>query len=344
MKVVRFHEQGGLEVLKYDDAPDPQVGPGQVLVRVRAAAANHVDLWVREVYPVSLPHIPGSDGAGEVVEVGPGVTTLRVGDRVAIYPGVTCNKCDFCLAGESSACVDFGVFGVRTDGTFAELTVVEEENAFPIAPTVTFEEAAAFPVVYLTAWHSLINRAGLRAGETVLIHAASSGTGTAAIQLAKFAGARVIAATGEGRKFELAKDIGADNVISNRTPDWPDHVMALTQGKGVDVVVDHLGPVTFANSLSCLNRLGRLVTFGATTGADVGFDLRQLYSRQLSIIGSMAGNRDEFSRLLRLLEKGLIKPVIDRVLPLSEAKEADRMLAEGSQFGKIVLLPAADRS
>jgi len=340
MKAVRFHQQGGLEVLKYEIAPDPKPDTEEVLLRVRAASVNHVDLWVRTLYQVaSFPHIPGSDAAGEIVELGHGVSNFSVGDRVVVYPGIPCGHCEYCLAGEDSACLNFGIFGVKTDGAYAELTVAKASNLLPIPNGISCEEAAAFPVTYITAWHSLITRAGLRAGETVLIHGAGSGVGTAAIQIAKLAGAKVIATSGSKEKREKAKSMGAEEALDYHYVKWPEKVRELTGGRGVEVVFDFIGPATFTGSIASLAKLGRLVSCGATTGADINFDLRNLYSRQISIIGAMLGSRAEFVLLLRLLADGELKPVIDRVMPLSEAAEAHRLMEQAGQFGKIVLKP-----
>lgn len=340
MKAIRFHEQGGLEVLRYEDAPDPKPGTSEVLVRVRAAALNHVDLWARTAYPIAaFPHILGTDAAGEIVELGHGVEQLHIGDRVVVYPGLTCGHCDACLAGEESACVEFGIFGVKSDGAFAELAVVPAQNVLHLPTNVPFEVGAAFPVVYLTSWHALVTRAGLRAGETVLIHGAGSGTGTAAIQIAKLCGAKVIATSREARKLERAKELGADEVVNNQSADWPDQVRAITGGRGVELALDFIGPPTFGGSLACLAKRGRVVSFGATVGSDIAFDLRLLYSRQLSIIGSMLGNRAELALLLRLLSEGKLQPVIDRTFPLSQARQAEELLEKGDLFGKIVLIP-----
>ncbi len=340
MKAIRFHAQGGVEVLKYEEAPEPSPGPGEVLLRVRAAAVNHLDIWVRQTLPgVRLPHIPGSDAAGVIEQVGEGVTSVRVGERVVAYPGLTCGHCEYCLAGEDSACVDFKISGYQTDGSYAEFAVLRAENVFPLPQRVSFEEGAAFPLVFLTAWHSLVSRGRLQTGESVLIQAAGSGVGSAAVQIAKLCGARIIATAGTPEKCERARTLGAEVVVNSRESDWPEQVRQFTGGRGVDLAFDHVGPATFEGSLSCLAKTGRLVTCGATTGPAATFDIRFLYSRQLSIIGSMLGSRSEMALLLRLLERGRLRPLVDRVLPLSEAQQAQRLLEERGQFGKIVLAP-----
>jgi len=340
MQAIRFHTQGGPEVLKYEEVETPKPGPGEVLVRIRAAGVNRVDIWARTIYPVaSLPHIMGSDGTGEVAELGHGVTGFSAGERVAIFPGITCSKCTYCLAGEDSACEDMKIFGVKTPGAYAEYAVAPAENIFPLPDKVSFEDAAAFPVAYITAWHALVSRAKLAAGETILIHAAGSGTSTAAIQIAKLCGAKVIATSRDDDKLAFARKIGADEVLNNTDKSWPDKVQELTGGKGVEVVLDHVGPATFEGSIASLAKCGRLVTFGATTGTDIHFDLRLLYSQQLSIIGSMLGTRAEFATLLKLLGEDKLKPMIDKTFPLSQAADAHRLLEAGKQCGKLVLVP-----
>lgn len=338
MKAVRFHEKGGVGVLRYEEAPDPKPGPGEVLLRVRAASVNHVDLLMRTIYTgASLPHIPGSDAAGEVAALGEGVTRFAPGDKVLAYPGIPCEHCRYCYAGEESICDDFGIFGYRTNGSYAEFTLVKESNLFPLPAGVDFAAAGAFPVTYITAWHAVITRARLTAGETILIHGAGSGVSCAALQIAKLAGGRVIATSGRREKLAKAKDIGADEVIDYHAPDWPEQVRSLTGGRGVEVVFDHIGKATFEGSIAALAKGGRLVTCGATTSPEVKADTRLLYSRQLSLIGSMLGSRGEFMHLLQLLGDGRLHPVIDSSFPLAEAAKAQSRLQVGEQFGKILL-------
>jgi NADPH:quinone reductase-like Zn-dependent oxidoreductase len=342
MKAARFHEPGGPEKLVYEDAPDPHAGEGEIVVAVKACALNHVDLWALQGggnYACKLPHILGSDIAGEVVEIGPCVTGVAVGDRVVIDPGLKDLTCDYCLAGEESECVNFGIIGVRTDGGYGEMVAVAAANAVPIPDDVSFVDIAAVPVVFTTAWHMLITRARLRLGETVLILAAGSGIGSAAVQIAKLAGAHVIAAAGSDEKLAKATDLGADEVINYTNQDFQTEVMRLTGGRGVDIVFENTGADTFDKSLKSLARNGRLVTAGATTGATAQIDILYLYRRQLSIIGSMLGNRRELHDVVRLVGQGKLKPVVDRVMPLREAGEALRLLKDRKQFGKIVLQP-----
>jgi NADPH:quinone reductase-like Zn-dependent oxidoreductase len=339
MKAVRFHEQGGVEVLRYEEAPDPEIGPEDVLVRVRVCALNHLDIWVRSTLPVALPHIVGSDVAGEVQEVGERVSGFKPGDRVVLNPALNCGACEWCLAGDESVCVDFKILGNQVDGGYAELVKAPAKNVHPIPKGLSFEQAAAFPLVFMTAWHMLLTRAHLSPGETCLIHAAGSGIGSAAIQVAKLCGARVITTAGSGEKLERARELGADELINYREADFAKRVLEITDGRGVDVVFEHIGPETWKGSLRCLARNGRLVLCGATSGPTVELDLRFFYSRQHSVIGSIMGTRREFQRILQLVAAGRLKPVIDRTFPLAQAAEAQTRMEQRKSFGKILLVP-----
>ena len=340
MNAVRFHHQGPPEVLQYEETPDPVPGRGEVLVRVRAASLNRLDVWVRSMLPnITLPHILGSDGAGEVLAVGDGVTAVHIGQRVAILPAIFCGVCDHCLAGEQTVCDCFQLLGRHRDGTYAELLVVPPTNLYPIPDAITYEETAAMPVTFLTAWHMLITRAGLQAGETVLIVGASGGLGTAAIQIAKLAGARIIATAGTDEKATRLMTLGVDHVVHYHTQQIPEEVLQFTLGKGVDVAFEHVGPATLPQSLQSLRSGGRLVICGAATGPTASIPIREFYSRQLSIIGSMAGTPLEFGSIIQLAGEGKLRPVIDRVLPLSHAAEAHRLMEAGQVFGKIVFVP-----
>jgi NADPH:quinone reductase-like Zn-dependent oxidoreductase len=338
VKAVRFRQQGPPEVLQYGEAPDPDLGPNQVRVRVRACSVNHLDIWVRTVIAnVPLPHIPGADAAGEVLDAGTGVTSVAPGQRVVIHPGLYDGACPYCLAGEQSVCEHFGIVGRQTDGTYAQIVAVPAANVVPISGALSWEAAAALPVTFITAWHLLITRARLRAGETALIVGASGGLGTAAVQIAKLAGATVIATAGTEEKMARLIELGADAVIVYSQQDVADAARRITGGRGVDVAMESVGPATFEKSLRSLARGGRLAICGATSGAAASFDIRYLYDRQLSIIGSMLGTPVELKQVLRLAEEGVLEPVIDRVLPLAEAAEAHRLLEAGDVFGKIVL-------
>jgi NADPH:quinone reductase-like Zn-dependent oxidoreductase len=340
VKAVRFHEHGGPEVLRYEDAPDPVPAPGWILVRVRACALNHLDLWQRrglERVTIPLPHVSGADVAGEIAALGEGVTAVRAGDRVMLQPGLSCGRCPRCLAGEDNFCPAYDVLGYQSDGGYAELVTVPAANAVPLPETIDFTTAAAFPLSFLTAWHMLHTRARLVAGETVLVVAAGSGVGQAAVQLANAAGARVIATAGSDAKVAMAKSIGADDVIDHHHDDVVARVRELTGRRGVDVVVEHVGVATWDRSVRSLARGGRLVTCGATTGHDAKLDLRHLFARQLSFLGSYMGGKPELLRAAELFFRGEVRPVVDRTFPLSETAQAQRHLESSAQFGKVVL-------
>lgn len=340
MKAVRFHEPGGPEVLKYEDAPEPVVGHGEVIIRVRACSLNRIDLWLRSgLYNTKLPHILGSEFSGDISEIGSEVKNLEVGQRALIYPGLVDGTCKYCLTGEESLCDNFGIIGSATDGGYAEYAKVPAENVFPIPENTGYDEASAIPLVFVTAWHMLITRARLRIGEKVLIHAAGSGIGSAAVQIAKLAGATVFATAGSDDKLEHIKELGADYLINYTEKDFAEEVMHITKREGVDVVFEHVGAATFEDSLTALAKNGRLVIAGATSGSDVEINIRKLYNRQLSIIGSMLGTRRELADILKLVEDGKLKPVIDRVMPLPEAAKAHELLMDRKQFGKIILTP-----
>jgi NADPH:quinone reductase-like Zn-dependent oxidoreductase len=340
MKAILFRAHGGPEVLEYADAPKPSIGHGEVLVRVRACALNHLDIWVRGGMPgvkFPLPHIPGSDIAGEVAEIGPGVTTVRVGQKVVLAPGVSCGKCAACVAGLDNRCRDFTNLGYLIDGGCAEFVRVPEVNCLPYPENLSFEEAAATPLVFQTAWHMLIGRAELAPGEDVLVLGAGSGVGTAAIQIAKFFGARVIATAGSDEKLAKAKALGADELINHKTQKIAVEVRRITAKRGVDVVFEHVGTATWDDSVASLAPCGRLVTCGATTGYDAKVDLRFLFVRQLSLLGSYMGTKTELHTVMKLVAAGRLKPIVDRVFPLAEAAAAHRYLESSSQFGKVVL-------
>ncbi len=340
MIAIVYATHGGPEVLEYKEVPDPPIGPHEVLVRVRACALNRLDLWLRKGSPhsrIPLPHIPGSDVAGEVARVGDQVTNVRVGERVLLQPGISCGQCAKCLAGNDNMCSSYTLFGQGVDGGCAEYVKSPAVNCVPIPEKLSFEEAAAFPLVSLTAWHMLITRAQLKPAETVLVLGAGSGVGTAAIQIAKAAGARVIATAGSDEKLEKARDLGADAVINHSTQKIADEVKRLTNRHGVEVVFEHVGQATWDSSIRSLAVGGRLVTCGATTGFDGALNIAYLFTRQLSILGSFMGGKAELFSALELLRRGQLKPVIDVVLPLEKCAEAHQRLEDREQFGKIVL-------
>ncbi|HJN46358.1 MAG: alcohol dehydrogenase [Acidobacteria bacterium] len=336
MKAVRFHEHGGLEVLRYDEVPDPVPAPGEVLVKVKACALNHLDLWQRRGIPgVPLPHCPGSDVAGEVVRgEAPGVAE---GQRVLVQPGISCGRCAACLGGEDNLCRSFGLVGYQSEGGYAELTTVPVENIVPIPDRIGFVEAAAFPMTFLTAWHMLVTRAELRPGETVLILAAGSGVGQAAVQVARAHGARVIVTAGSEQKLARARELGAHEGIDHYTQDISKEVRRFTDRRGVDVVFEHVGQATWEQSMKSLRRGGRLVTCGATAGPSVSIDIRHLFQRQISLIGSYMGSKGELLTAAELFFDGRFNPVVDRTYPLEAAAEAQGRLEDSEQFGKVVL-------
>jgi NADPH:quinone reductase-like Zn-dependent oxidoreductase len=338
VKAVRFHEHGGPEVLRYEDAPDPQPAPGRAVVRVRACALNHLDLWERrgiERVTVPLPHISGSDIAGEVADAGNG--SIPAPTRVMLQPGLRCSACDACRAGRDNQCDTYDVLGLQSDGGYAELVAVPVENLIPIPAHVDFVTAAAFPLTFLTAWHMLITRAGLQRGETVLVLAGGSGVGQAAIQIARHAGAARVLATAAPDKHDRARALGADAVFDHYAGDFAREVLRVTDGRGADVVIEHVGEATWPRSVRALATGGRLVTCGATTGPHAAIDLRHLFARQLSLLGSYMGRFAELQEAAPLLFDGTLRPVIDTVLPLRAAAEAQRRLENKGQFGKIVL-------
>jgi len=340
MKAIVFHQHGGPEVLKYTDAPDPAIRPNEVLVRVRACALNHLDLWVRignPNVPIPLPHIPGSDVSGEIAQIGADVTTVRVGQKVVLAPGVTCGKCAACVSGQDNRCRQFTNLGYLIDGGCAELLRAPEVNCMPYPEKLTFEEAASIPLVFQTAWHMLLVRAELQPGEDVLILGAGSGVGSAAIQVAKFFDARVIATAGTDEKLRKAKQLGADYLINHKNQKIRDEVRRITGKRGVDVVFEHVGTATWDDSFASLAPGGRLVTCGATTGYDAKVDLRFLFSRQLSLLGSYMGTKSELHSVMRLVASGRFKPVVDRIFPLATCAQAHAYLESSSQFGKVVL-------
>jgi NADPH:quinone reductase-like Zn-dependent oxidoreductase len=336
MKAVRFHEHGGPEVLTFEDAPDPAPASGRVIVGVRACALNHLDLWQRrgiERVRIPLPHISGADVAGEIVDGG-GV--FASGTRVMLQPGLSCGACAMCASGRDNECPSYSVLGYMSDGGYAERVSVPVGNVVPIPPHIDFVSAAAFPLTFLTAWHMLITRGGLSTGDTVLVLAGGSGVGQAAIQIARSRGARVLATAGPA-KIEAAKALGAEQVFDHYAGDFSKSVKAVTEGRGVDIVIEHVGEATWDRSVRSLARGGRLVICGATTGHDAHVDLRHLFARQLSLLGSYMGRKSELLEAAPLFFEGTLRPAVDLVLPLSDARDAHERLEAGQQFGKIVL-------
>lgn len=340
MRAVVIYEHGDLDVLQMADVPRPEVGPDEVLIRVRACALNHLDLWVRRGLPglkLEMPHIMGSDLAGVVAEVGEDVIGVQVGQRVTVNPGLSCGRCEYCVAGQDSLCVEFGVLGEHVPGGCAEYARVPARNVLPIPDGFPFVEAAAAPLVFLTAWRALVTQAGLRAGEDILILGASGGVASAAIQIAKLCGARVFAVTSSGEKATRARELGADVVINRTETDFSREVWQLTGKRGVDVVLENVGAATWKSSLRAVAKGGRVITYGATAGPLGETDIRLVFWKQMHIIGSTMASQSEFQQVMKLVFRGALKPVVDRVLPIERFREAHEALEKGEQFGKIVL-------
>ncbi len=340
MKAVVLNEYGGTDKLVYQDFPDPVADADEVVVKVRACALNRLDLLVGEgmsAFNTTLPHIPGCDVSGIVEETGKNVNDIKVGDKVIVSPGLSCFKCDACIAGDDNLCESFKIFGADVHGGYAEYAKVPAHSVVHMPQTLSFTQAAAFPLTFLTAYHMLVNRVGLKIGQEVLIIAAGSGIGTAAVRIAKLLGARVIATVGSEEKVEQAILIGADDVINYRTDDFDKMVDDLTGGYGVDVVFENVGLDTWEKSVNCLARNGKIVTCGATSGTDVQMNIRSLYMNQLSIYGSLLGTRKELFEIIKLMLTGQLRVTIDSVYGLQDVKEAQNKMIERKNFGKIVL-------
>jgi NADPH:quinone reductase-like Zn-dependent oxidoreductase len=344
MRAALFRQHGGPEVMEIADVPAPTPGPLEVLVRVTATALNRMDLWLRHgmpALPVPLPHVSGGDVCGVVAGLGPGARGVAEGDRVLVNPGLSCGRCAACLGGRDNFCPEYRMLGEQTWGGQAEYVVVPHQNVVP-APraTVPLDDTAlaAMPVVFMTAWQMLVDRAQLRQGETVLVLAAGSGVGTAAIQIAKLWGARVIATASTDAKLEAARRLGADETINHAAQDIVAEVKRLTGRRGADVVVEHVGAATFPKSVVACARGGRIVTCGATAGYEPTLNLRHVFWRQLSILGSTMASKERLFELVALAAAGRLRPVVDRVLPLVDVAAGHRVLDSRSTFGKVVLV------
>jgi NADPH:quinone reductase-like Zn-dependent oxidoreductase len=340
MKAIRIHQHGGPEVLKYEDVPDPQPRKDQVLVHVKAVALNHLDLFVREGVPgVPLPQILGSDVSGDVAEVGEYITDMKPGTRVLLAPMSFDGTCEKCVAGQQNFCPNFSVLGYRVPGGDCEYIAVPRVNVFPIPQELTYDEAASVPLVFLTAWHMLVGRAKIQPGQIVLVLGGGSGVGTAAIQIAKLWNCRVITTAGSESKLDQARELGADYTIDHYKQKISEEVKKITAKQGVDVVFEHVGQATWPESIRSLKPGGTLVTCGATTGPEASIDLRVLFARQLSLLGSFMGNMGELHEVLKHVFAGHLKPVVDKSFPLREAAAAHEYLARSSMFGKVILNP-----
>jgi NADPH:quinone reductase-like Zn-dependent oxidoreductase len=347
VRALYFETHGDTTGLVVGERPQPQPGPGEVVVRVRAAALNHLDLFVLRGLPgapVELPHIGGADGAGTVADVGGEVTGWQVGDGVVLNPGLWCGQCEFCRRGEESQCVRFRIVGEHVDGTFAEYVKVPVTSLAPKPPHLTWPEASAFGLTFLTAWRMLVSRAGLSAGESVLIHGIGGGVALAALAIAKRLGATVFVTSSSDAKLARAAEMGADHTLNYTSADVPREVRSLTDKRGVDVVVETVGAATWMGSLRSVAKGGRIVTCGATSGANPGEEIRLVFWNQLSILGSTMGSCKDWQAMVRAVQGWKLHPVIDSMLTLDEGRAAYKRMAKGEQFGKIVLNVAGNDS
>jgi NADPH:quinone reductase-like Zn-dependent oxidoreductase len=342
MKAVVFERFGGPEVLEAREVPEPAIRPDEALIAVRACGINHLDLWVRQGLrglDIQMPHILGNDVVGEVAAVGGAVRHLEPGARVLVCPTLSCGVCPACHAGDDHLCRDYDVLGRRRNGGYAERVAVPAVNCLPYPENLGWEHAAAVPLVFLTAWHMLVGRAGLKAGEDVLVIGGSSGVGSAAIQIARLLGARVIATAGGAAKLERVRALGAHEGINHAHDDLAAEARKLTGGKGVEVVLEHVGGPVFERAVAALARNGRLVTCGATAGGKVSLDLNLLFGRHLTLLGSWMGRRAELIEVLEFVRAGRLAPVVDSVVPLAEARRAHERIEARQHFGKVVLVP-----
>ncbi|NPA58525.1 MAG: zinc-binding dehydrogenase [Aquificae bacterium] len=339
MKAAYYTQHGSYENIKIGILPDPEIGENEVLVKVKAFSLNHLDVWVMEgVYPaeIPMPHVFGSDASGIVEKVGAGVKHLKVGDKVIVYPGISCGVCEKCLSGQDNLCESYFLLGVLNNGVSAEYVKVPAVNLFKLPEGLSFEEGACIGITYTTMWHSLVSRAGIKVGDTVLIHGGGSGVGTAGIQISKMFGATVITTVGDDWKVEKAREIGADHIINYKNIDFLEAVREITGGKMCDIVVDHIGQETFPKSVECAKKGGSVITFGATTGGEATITLRKVFGRNLRIHGVYMGTKGEVAHYLKFFPHRL-KPVIDSVYSLDEVKKAYKKLLSRQFFGKIVV-------
>ncbi|PYM68095.1 MAG: alcohol dehydrogenase [Candidatus Rokuibacteriota bacterium] len=342
MKAAFFKEHGGPEKVLYDDYRDPTPGPDDVVVRVGACALNHVDLLLldgRFPPPEGLPHVNGCEVTGTIETVGARVTGLERGQRVIIFPGFACGGCEYCLRGERTVCVKYGYLGAHKDGGYADRVKAPAANILPLPEAIAFEAGAALPMAMVTAWHALVAQARLQPGQTVLVQAAGSGVGSAAIQIARLVGARVITTVGSDDKLEFARALGAERVVNYRTQDFVDAVRTWTNKRGVDVVIEHIGGETFERSVLALTRLGTLVTIGSHDTHWGRLDLRHVYSKNLRVVGTNLGSILELRTILDYVTAGRLKPVIDRAFPLKDARAAVQYVLDRKNKGKVLLVP-----
>lgn len=342
MKAVGFSKHGGPEVLEVLDLPKPEPKAREVRVKVKAVALNHLDVWVRQGWPglkLAMPHVLGADIAGVVDAVGAEVTDVAVGSELLVNPGLSCGACERCLSGEDNLCRSYAIVGEHTRGGYAEYVCVPRQNVLPKPAKLSIEEAACLPLTFLTAWTMLARRAQLKAGEWVLVHAGGSGVGSAGIQIAKLLGAKVITTASTQAKLDKAKALGADFTINYVEKDFVEEVKRITNKRLVDVVFEHVGGQTFEKSIACLPYGGRLVTCGASSGDTAALNLKVLFYKRISLLGSTMGSKGDLFRILQLVDEGKFKPVLDRVLPLEQARAAHELLSNRQAFGNVVLTP-----
>jgi NADPH:quinone reductase-like Zn-dependent oxidoreductase len=343
MKAVIFYKRGDLDALKFETVPDPKIGPNEVLVQVHACGLNHLDIYTREGthgVKAPLPHIGGLEPSGEVVEVGKDVGKFRVGDRVLVGAFTWDETCEYCRAGNDNLCINRKIVGVNIDGGFAELVKAPANTLIPLSDNISFTEASAIPAAFGTAWHMLVTRAKIQPGEWVLVLAVGSGVGSAAVQIAKYFGCKVIATSSSDEKLEKAREMGADYTINYRErPNFQLEVTRLTGNRGVDIVFEHVGQTTWKQSIASLRPTGRLVTCGGSSGRLGETDIWSVFWKQLSLLGSNGLAHGEFEELMVLFKRGDLRAIIDCTFPLSETREAQRYLTERKQFGKVLIVP-----
>ena len=342
MKAVRIHGHGDTSVLQCDDIAQPVCESDKVILEVKSASINHLDVWVRcglPGLPIPLPLVMGSDASGIITEVGQDVTDWKVGDAVVVQPGTFCGECEVCVSRKENYCTHYGILGESENGVQAQFVSLSPKNIYPKASHLSFEEAASMPLVFMTAYQMLITRAQLQPNEIVLVYAATSGVGSAAIQIAKDRGATVIATVGAAEKFDHAQDMGADHIINHYDKDWYKSVKAIVGKKGLNVIFEHVGTATWSYSIRLLNKGGRVVTCGATTGAKVDVDLTHLFMKQQTILGSTMSDISSYTAVMDKINSGKFKSFVDRVFSFDEIQAAHERIEKGEQIGKIVLVP-----
>lgn len=341
MKAAFIQEHGNLDKIQVGDLEAPIISPNEVLIETKFGALNHLDIFVVRGWPgltLNMPHVIGADGSGIVKEIGSEVTTLSVGDKITINPGISCGKCEMCLSGQQVFCKQFSILGENKWGTFAQYIKLPEISVLKIPDGFSLEKAAAAPLTFLTAWRMLITQAGIKSNEYVFIHGAGGGVSSAAIQIAKYYGAKVITTTSTSRKIDIAMNLGADHVINYKeTKDYRNQVFELTNKHGIDVVIDNVGQATFPTSIRLLKPGGRLITCGVTSGPFSKINIADIFWKHLEIKGSTMANQGEFRAVMQLVLDGTLNPIIDKVYPLENVREAEEYLSEGNQFGKVLI-------